>query len=156
MIRISRLVACGLVAVGVVLGPLAASAQTANAPAANAPAANAPTADAPTAASPASGFDGYRVLAVTAGVIGGAAVAVIVTDGLILPVYALATGAEAVGPGLIAGMAGGAGAGAGEVAVANGLAEPIGRYGYHAFRGAAALLGALGGGFFVDSWYTGS
>ncbi|MEQ8816004.1 MAG: hypothetical protein RLO51_23810 [Thalassobaculum sp.] len=151
MIRISRLVACGLVAVGVVLGPLAASAQTANAPAANAP-----TADAPTAASPASGFDGYRVLAVTAGVIGGAAVAVIVTDGLILPVYALATGAEAVGPGLIAGMAGGAGAGAGEVAVANGLAEPIGRYGYHAFRGAAALLGALGGGFFVDSWYTGS
>lgn len=151
MIRISRIVACGLVAVGVILGPLAASAQTANAPAANAP-----TADAPTAASPASGFDGYRVLAVTTGVIGGAAVAVIVTDGLILPVYALATGAEAVGPGLIAGMAGGAGAGAGEVAVANGLAEPIGRYGYHAFRGAAALLGALWGGFFVDSWYTGS
>ena len=70
MIRISRLVACGLVAVGVVLGPLAASAQTANAPAANVP-----TADAPTAASPASGFDGYRVLAVTAGVIGGAVLA---------------------------------------------------------------------------------
>jgi hypothetical protein len=41
-----------------------------------------------------SGFDGYRALAVTAGVVGGAAVAVILPDGLIIPVYAWATGAE--------------------------------------------------------------
>lgn len=34
----------------------------------------------------ASSFDAYRAMAITAGVIGGAAVATVVTDGLILPI----------------------------------------------------------------------
>ena len=32
-------------------------------------------------------FDGYRAMAITAGIVGGALVAAIVTDGLVIPVY---------------------------------------------------------------------
>lgn len=57
-----------VLAVGLV--PAAAQAQTAAAPAAS------------------SSFDGYRAAAITAGVVGGAVVATIITDGLILPIIA--------------------------------------------------------------------
>lgn len=40
------------------------------------------------AAPAASSFDGYRAAAITAGVIGGAVVATIVTEGLIVPIIA--------------------------------------------------------------------
>lgn len=144
MISLKNIAAAGLLSAGLALSPLAAQAQTTAAPAATAA---------------GYGFDGYRVLAVTAGVIGGAMVAVIVTDGLIIPIYAMATGAEAAGFGMAGGMAAGAGAGAGEMAVANGMAEsmygPMGHAGYHALRSVMAVLGAVGGGFYADSWYLG-
>ncbi|NQW08912.1 MAG: hypothetical protein HQ481_03380 [Alphaproteobacteria bacterium] len=94
------------------------------------------------------GFDGYRALAVTAGVIGGAAVAAVVTDGLIIPVYAFTTGAEMGGIGATLGM-GGAGAGGGGLMT-------YGQQSYRFFRGSMRLLGAIAGGFYADSWYLGS
>jgi len=39
-----------------------------------------------------SGFDAYKAAAITAGVIGGAVVATIITDGLILPIIASGNG----------------------------------------------------------------
>ena len=51
----------------------------------------------------AHSIDGYRVMAITAGVIAGAVVATFVTNGLIIPVYATVTGS---GPG--SGLLGGA------------------------------------------------
>lgn len=78
-------------------------------------------------------FDGYRALAITGGVIGGAMVAAVVTDGLILPVYAVATGASipSFGMGVITGPS------------------------YAFFRGSMRLLGAVSGAMFADAWYTG-
>lgn len=71
---------CALVIVAAVaLVPGVAKAQTAGAPAASA----------------ASSFDAYRAAAITAGVIGGAVVATIVTDGLILPIIASGNGGVA-------------------------------------------------------------
>ena len=108
-------------------------------------------------AAPAAGggFDGYRALAVTAGVIGGAAVAAIVTDGLIIPAYAYVTGANmgaafGLGGGGVAGAAGGVAGGAGP-----GMMVNFGHQGYAFFRGSMRLLGAIGGGFYADDWYSG-
>ncbi len=97
-------------------------------------------AHAQTAAPAVSGFDAYRVVAVTAGVVVGAAAAVVVTDGLIIPVYAYATGA---GGGMAAGT---------------GMAAGLGHWGAAgtaAIRGGMRVLGAVAGGFYADSWYTG-
>lgn len=79
------------------------------------------------------GFDGYRALAITGGVIGGAMVAAVLTDGLILPVYAMATGSAmpGFGMGIVTGPS------------------------YAFFRGSMRLLGAVSGGMFADAWYTG-
>lgn len=79
------------------------------------------------------GFDGYRALAITGGVIGGAIAAAVVTDGLIIPVYAMATGAgmPSLGMGVITGPS------------------------YAFFRGSMRLLGAVSGAMFADAWYTG-
>jgi hypothetical protein len=46
-------------------------------------------------------FDAYRAAAITAGLIAGSVIAIIVTDGLIIPVYAAATGGA--GGGLLSG-----------------------------------------------------
>lgn len=79
------------------------------------------------------GFDAYRAMAITGGVVGGAMVAMVVTDGLILPVYAMATGASM--PGLGMGV----------------ITGP----GYAFFRGSMRLLGAVSGAMYADAWYTG-
>lgn len=111
-----------------------------------------------------SSFSGYRVLAVTAGLIGGAVVAGIVTDGLIIPLYCWATGATGTGAGAgaaaagarVAGMGARAGAGAGAGATAAGAAVRTGAgSGMNAFRGVMRTLGAVGGGFYGDSLYQG-
>ncbi len=72
MNSLKTVAAAGLIASTLALAPTGADAQTAGSAA-------------------GSSFDAYRVVAITAGVIAGAAVAVIVTDGLIIPVYAYAT-----------------------------------------------------------------
>lgn len=149
MSTLKMITGAGLLAAGMAIAPLAAQAQTAQDQPATAPAA--PAAE---ASSAAYSFDGYRVLAVTAGVIGGAAVAIVVTDGLIIPVYAYATGGQAAGFSMAGTMAAAAGAGAGEIGVASGMGDPVGQVGYHAVRGVATLLGAIGGGFYADSLYT--
>lgn len=148
-----KLAGAGLIAAGLALTPLAAQAQSA------APAAPAAPAAAPAAAT--YSFDGYRVLAVTAGVVIGATVAVVVTDGLIVPAYLYVTGGHAAGGiSLAGGMAAGAGGGAGEMAATSGLGysafNTVGHMGYRTLRGAMSLLGAVGGGFYADSWYMGS
>lgn len=130
MHALKTIAAAGLIASSLALAPAGAQAQ--------APAAG-------------SGFDGYRVLAVTAGVIAGAAAAVIVTDGLIIPVYAYATGAGGMGAG---GISVGSVAASGMGAV-NGAWNQAGQGGYMLLRGSARMLGAIGGGFYADSWYTG-
>ena len=86
----------------------------------------------------ATGFDAYRAAAITAGAVVGIVAAVIVTDGLIIPVYAWATGtgAAAAGPG----MAGGGGA-----AMA----------GHGFIRGVTRLFGAVAGGLAGDGLYVG-
>lgn len=151
MTTFRTVVGAGMLAAGVALMAPAAQAQSA------APAAPAATA-AP--ATTAYTFDGYRVLAVTTGVIVGATVAAIVTDGLIVPAYFYIAGGEAAGGMTMAGgMAAGAGGGAGEIAAASGFGHAayagVGHAGYQAFRGAMSLLGAIGGGFYADSWYMG-
>jgi hypothetical protein len=80
-----------------------------------------------------SSFDAYRAAAITGGVIGGAMVAAVLTDGLILPAYAMATGATMPGFGM---------------GVVTGPS-------YAFFRGSMRLLGAVSGAMFADSWYTG-
>jgi hypothetical protein len=106
-----------------------------------------------------TGFDGYRAMAVTAGIIGGAVVATVVTDGLIIPVYAWIAGAEAGGMGASAGMAGGMqGARATGTAAMNatgGAVRTMGQHGYALLRGGMRVLGAVSGGFLADGWYTG-
>jgi hypothetical protein len=125
--------------------PAATAVAPAPAPAATpTPAISAAPVQAPTtAAESASSFDSYRVLAVTAGVIGGAVVATVLTDGLILPAYCWATGGTLAEMGAGGGMAAGAGLGNGAGA----------RVGAGAFRGVMQTLGAVGGGFYTDSWY---
>ena len=131
MKTLKTLAAAGVIATTMALAPSGANAQAAT----------------------ASSFDGYRVVAVTAGVIGGAVVAAIVTDGLIIPVYAYMTGGAAAGGGMAGGgMAGGAAAGGATGMTVEGVM--MGNIG-HVVRGGMRLLGAIGGGFYADSWYTG-
>ncbi len=90
-----------------------------------------------------STFDGYQALAVSAGVIGGAVIAGILTEGLIMPLYCWATGSAGMGAGAGAGMgAGAAGSGAG--------------MGAQAFKGVMQTLGAVSGGFYGNAWYQAS
>ncbi|MEQ8398029.1 hypothetical protein [Thalassobaculum sp.] len=96
----------------------------------------------------ASSFDGYRVVAITAGVIGGAVIATIATDGLIIPVYAYMTGGGAAA----GGMGGGAAAGGVTGMTVEGVM--MGNL-VHVVRGSMRVLGAIGGGLYADSWYTG-
>jgi hypothetical protein len=85
-------------------------------------------------------FDGYRALIISAGVIGGAAVAAILTDGLIVPVLSYLAGGEAAGAAV--------GAGAGRMAVGTS------HHSYSFLRGSLRLLGAVSGGLYADSKYT--
>lgn len=71
----------------------------------------------------ASSFDAYRAMAISAGVIGGAVVATIATDGLILPILA----------------AGGRGG-------ASGMAHQL-------ISTAGTVFGAVAGGLYADDWY---
>lgn len=77
-------------------------------------------------ASAPSSFDAYRAMAITAGVVGGAAVATVLTDGLILPVLATATGGMGGGP---AGLVG------------------------HVISVGGTVFGAVAGGLYADEWY---
>jgi len=82
----------------------------------------------PQAATPpaaTSDFDPYRAIVVTAGVMGGTALAILVTDGLLPPIYSL--------------LGGGAG----------GMMHT----GYGTVRGAVQLLGAISGAFYADALY---
>lgn len=86
-------------------------------------------AQSPAAAGPSVGsFDGYRAMAITAGVVGGAVVGTVVTDGIVLPVL---------------GYAGG-GMGGGMANVAAGLISATG-----------TVFGAVSGALYADNWYTG-
>lgn len=85
----------------------------------------------------AVGFDAYRAAAITAGVVVGVVAATIVTDGLIIPVYAWVTGGSTVAAG--PGMAGAGGSAAG--------------YGF--IRGVTRLFGAVAGGLAGDGIYVG-
>ena len=129
---IKQLIRAGLIALCVVAAPLAAKAQPLVTP-----------------ATTSSSFDGYRALAITAGVVAGTVVAAIITDGLIIPVLAATTGGAEVGAGAAA-MAGAAGPGAGMQA---GMAARAGGYGYGILRGSMRLLGAISGGMYADSMY---
>lgn len=94
-------------------------------------------APAPFPADPAAhSFDGYRALAVTAGVVGGAVAAGLLTGGVIMPLYCWATGGAGAGAGAGAGFMAGAGSGAAG-----------------AFHNVMTALGAVGGGFYADSLY---
>ena len=73
----------------------------------------------------ASSFDAYRAMAITAGVVGGAVIATIVTDGLILPVLA----------------SGGINGGAANVAT-------------RLISASGTVFGAISGGMFADDWYS--
>lgn len=125
MKTLKTLAAAGMIASTMALAPMDAHAQTSG-----------------------SSFDGYRVVAITAGVIVGATVAAIATDGLIIPAYYYMVGGTAVG---------GAGAGVGATAAADGflMGGPVMHTAYETFRGGMRVLGAVGGGFYADSWYTG-
>jgi hypothetical protein len=123
MKTLKTLAAAGVIASTMALAPAGAQAQT-----------------------DGSGFDGYRVVAVTAGVIVGATVAAIVTDGLIIPAYYYVAGGTAAG----GAMAGGAAAAEGAM-----MGGPLMHTAYQTFRGGMRVLGAVGGGFYADAWYTG-
>lgn len=84
-----------------------------------------------------SSFDAYRAVAITAGVVGGAVIATIVTDGFILPVYGTLTGSSI-----------------GALGQGNAFAL-VHSQGYALFRGSMRLLGAVSGGLYADAWYTG-
>ena len=94
-----------------------------------------------------SAFDGYQALAVSAGVIGGAVIAGILTEGLIVPLYCWATGSAGMGAGAGAGMSAGMGAGA---------AGSGAGMGAQAFKGVMQTLGAVGGGLYGNAWYQAS
>ena len=131
---IKQLIRAGLIALCVVAAPLAAKAQPLV-----------------TQATTPSSFDGYRALAITAGVVAGAVVAAVITDGLIIPVLAATTGGAEVGAGAAA-MAGAAGpAGAGGMQA--GMVARAGGYGYGLLRGTLRVFGAIGDGMYADSMY---
>lgn len=97
-----------------------------------------------------SSFDGYRAMAVTAGIVAGGLVATIVTDGLVIPVYAWATGAEA------GSMLAGVGMpGMGETVRSMGVwSARMARGARYQMGDTIRVLGAVTGGFLADSWYT--
>lgn len=130
------------------------------------------------------GIDGYRVAAISAGIVGGVVVATIVTDGLIIPVYAWVSG----GAGQMMGAVAGAGAGpvvavpaaapaagaaaAADVGMGLGIRQamgPIGQMipaasqgvqtmgltGYRVLINTMRVVGAVSGGLLADSWYAG-
>ena len=104
------------------------------------------------------GFDAYRALAITTGIVVGAAIAIVVTDGVIIPAYAYMTG-TAVEAGAAAGA--GAGAGAAEAGAAGGgmfhqMGAGLMEFGHTGFSSAMGLLGAVTGGLYADSWYQGN
>lgn len=102
----------------------------------------------PEAVAPSS-FDQYRAMAVTAGIIGGALVATVVTDGLVIPVYAWATGAEAGGM-----LAGVRLPGFGETLRSMGIwGERVTAGARYQMGDTIKMLGAVGGGFLADGWY---
>ena len=113
-----------------------------------------------------SGFDVYHALAVTAGIAVGAAVAIVVTDGLILPAYAYMTGTAveagaAAGTGMAAAEAGAAtGAGTSGAAAGPGILHRVGsglmEFGHTGFSSAMGLLGGAVGGLYANSWYQGN
>jgi len=110
-------IVAGLMAMALVFAPAGAQAQPAAAPAQS------------------SSFDIVRAAVITTGVVVGSVVAVIVTDGLIIPAYAYATGATGV-------------AAEGTMAAAMGgyvTADTV--------RNVMSLFGAISGGLFADSWY---
>jgi hypothetical protein len=125
MKALKTIAAAALIASSLSLAPVAANAQSSG------------------PASAASSFDSYRVLAVTAGVIVGATAAAIVTDGLIIPAYAYVAGGT--------GAAGGAAMG---TSLGN-IGPTVYHTGYNLVRGGMRVLGAVGGGFYADAWYTG-
>lgn len=75
------------------------------------------------ASSSEGGFEAYRAMAITAGVIGGAVVATIVTDGLVLPILA----------------AGGRGG-------VSGMAQQL-------LSTGGTVFGAVAGGLYANDWY---
>jgi hypothetical protein len=87
-----------------------------------------------------SSFDALQAAALSAGLIVGSTAAVIVTDGLILPVVSYATG----GP-----LAYGGG---GYALVGNSVVW-IGHTGYMAARSAASIFGAVSGVMLANEWY---
>ena len=131
---VKTIVRAGLIAAALLAAPLSAQAQTAPLPNA--------------AANAVSSFDAYRAAAITAGVIVGATVAVIVTEGLIIPAYAYVTGA---GTTAATGSAAGA-ATAGTMATTSGTTAAGAGHGYAFVHGAARLFGAISGGFIADGW----
>jgi hypothetical protein len=88
-------------------------------------------------------FDGYRVAAVTAGVVAGAVVASAVVNVVFLPAYFYATGASIAPVGAFA---------AGEAGVL-GMGPTMMGVGHGLFQGTVRVLGAVGGGFLADTWY---
>ena len=111
-------------AAGLVLAPMAAHAQ--------APAPAQAPARAPAATTE---FEGYRALAVTAGVIGGAVVGAAVANMVLLPSYAYITGAS---------MGGG---------VAHVMGNGMLGFGHSALASGMGMLGAVTGGFYADYLY---
>ncbi len=129
------------------LATMPAAAQTASAPAAS------------------GGFDAYRALAITTGIVVGAAVAIVVTDGVIIPAYAYMTGTAveagaAAGTGAAAGGTGAGAAGAEAGAAGGGMFHQMGaglmEFGHTGFSSAMGLLGGVTGGLYADSWYQGN
>jgi hypothetical protein len=136
------IVRAGLIAAALLAAPLAAQAQMSQAQMSQAQMSQAP-------ANAVSSFDAYRAAAITAGVIVGATVAVIVTEGLIIPAYAYVTGA---GTTAATGSAAGA-ATAGTMATTSGTSAAGAGHGYAFVHGAARLFGAISGGIIGDNWY---
>jgi hypothetical protein len=97
-------------------------------------------------------IDGYRAMAITAGIVGGALVAAIVTDGLVIPVYVWATGGEAAGAGMMSGVG---------LPTVEGVVQSTGNWlvrfgrdtGYQ-MGDAIRIFGAATGGLLADDWYT--
>lgn len=111
-----------VLAAGLALAPIAAQAQTA------APA------QAP-ARAPAASFDGYRALAVAAGVIGGAVAGAAIANVIAAPSYAYLAGTS-VDKGVM-------------YVMGNGMLG----FGYSALSSGVGMLGAVTGGFYADYLY---
>ncbi|MGE4220042.1 MAG: hypothetical protein AB7G39_11390 [Alphaproteobacteria bacterium] len=118
------------------------------------------TAAAPAAQPAAGGFDAYRALAITTGIVVGAAVAIVITDGVIIPAYAYVTG-TAVEAGAAAGAGAGAGAAGAEAGAAGGgmlhqMSASAMKFGHTGLGSIVGLLGGVAGGLYADSWYQGN